>query len=242
SKIKGEEISYKIDTTTVLGYVAYDENTTTKRPAVIVVPEWWGLNEYPKRRARELAELGYVAIAVDFYGNGKIGANPEEAGKLAGPFYGNPALVKSRIDAAISKLKEYSQVDTSKIAAIGYCFGGSMVITAAKLGENLKGVVSFHGGLKGIAPKKGETKADVLVLHGEADNFVPEAEVAQFKKSMDSVGAKFTFRSYPNATHAFTNPEADENKKKFGMPIAYNPAADTASWNDMKVFLSGVFR
>jgi dienelactone hydrolase len=240
-KIKEENITLRTDTTTLLAYVAYDEASSLKRPAVIVVPEWWGLNEYPKQRAKQLAELGYVAIAVDFYGNGKIAANPEEANKLAGPFYQQPLMAKARIAAAIARLKEYSQVDTSKIAAIGYCFGGSMVLNAAKLGENLKGVVSFHGGLEGVTPQKGLTKADILVCHGEADSFVPGAQVEQFKKQLDSVAAPYTFKSYPNATHAFTNPGADENAKKFGMPIAYNAAADTASWNDMKTFFSKIF-
>jgi dienelactone hydrolase len=240
-KIKEENVTYKSDTTMLNGFVAYDESSTEKRPAVIVVPEWWGLNEYPKERAKQLAELGYVAIAVDFYGNGKIAANPDEAMKLAGPFYANPALVKSRLDAALAKLKEYSQVDTNQIAAIGYCFGGSMVLTGATLGENFKGVVSFHGGLKGITAKKDLLKSSVLVCHGEADNFVPEADVAAFRTSMEAAGADLTFKSYPGATHAFTNPEADENARRFKMPIAYNAAADSASWNDMKSFFGKIF-
>ncbi|MHA4845924.1 dienelactone hydrolase family protein [Flavitalea antarctica] len=241
ASIKEENITYKDDTTTLNGFVAFNENSTEKRPAVIIVPEWWGLNEYPKMRARQLAELGYVAMAVDFYGNGILAGDPGEAQKLVTPFYTNPALGKSRIDAALLKLKSYSQVDTNNIAAIGYCFGGSMVLNAAKLGENFKGVVSFHGGLAGVPAKKDLLKASVLVCHGEADSFVPKAEVDQFKKSMDSVGADLTFKSYPNATHAFTNPEADENAKKFKMPIAYNAAADSSSFNDMKSFFSKIF-
>jgi dienelactone hydrolase len=241
-RIREENISYKDDTTTLNGFVAFDENSGSKRPAIIIVPEWWGLNEYPKMRARQLAEQGYVAIAVDFYGNGTIAGDPGQAMKLATPFYKNPALAKSRIDAALAKLKSYSQVDTNNIAAIGYCFGGSMVLNAAKLGENFKGVVSFHGGLAGVPPKKELLKSSILVCHGEADSFVPKAEVDQFKKSMDSVGADLTFKSYPNATHAFTNPEADDNAKKFKMPIAYNGAADTASFNDMKAFFAKIFK
>jgi dienelactone hydrolase len=242
AKIKEENITYKDDTTTLNGFVAFDENSAAKRPAVIIVPEWWGLNEYPKMRARQLAELGYVAMAVDFYGNGIIAGNPADAQKFATPFYTNPALGKSRIDAALVKLRSYSQVDTNNIAAIGYCFGGSMVLNAAKLGENFKGVVSFHGGLAGVVPKKELLKASILVCHGEADSFVPKADVDQFKKSMDSVGADLTFKTYPNATHAFTNPEADENARKFKMPIAYNAAADSTSFNDMKSFFGKIFK
>jgi dienelactone hydrolase len=242
ARIKEENVTYRDDTTTLNGFVAFNENSTAKRPAVIVVPEWWGLTEYPKMRARQLAELGYVAMAVDFYGNGIIAGNPGDAQKFATPFYTNPALGKSRMDAALLKLKSYSQVDTNNIAAIGYCFGGSMVLNAAKLGENFKGVVSFHGGLAGMAPKKELLKASILVCHGEADSFVPKADVDQFKKSMDSIGADLTFKSYPNATHAFTNPGADEYAKKFKMPIAYNSAADSASYNDMKSFFEKIFK
>jgi dienelactone hydrolase len=241
-KIKEENVTYKSDTTTFNGFVAYDENSTAKRPAIIIVPEWWGLTEYAKTRAKQLAELGYIAIAADFFGNGKIAADPAEAQKLTGPFYNNPALGKARIDAALAKLKEYPQVDTNNIAAIGYCFGGSMVLNAAKLGENFKGVVSFHGGLAGVPARKDLLKASVLVCHGEADSFVPKDQVDQFRKSMDSIGANLTFKSYPNATHAFTNPEADEKAKKFKMPISYNAAADTASWNDMKDFFGKIFK
>jgi len=240
-KIKEENITYKSDTTTLNSFIAFDESSTAKRPAVIIVPEWWGLDDYVKNRARQLAALGYIAIAVDFYGNGKVAADPGEALKLATPFYKDPSIAKSRIEASMAKLKEYSQTDTSRMAAIGYCFGGSMVLNTAKLGENLKGVVSFHGGLAGVLPKKGLLKANILVCHGEADTFVLPAEVAQFKKSMDSVGADYTFKSYPNATHAFSNPEADQKAKKFSMPIAYNAAADTASWNDMKTFFGKIF-
>ncbi|RYY19305.1 MAG: dienelactone hydrolase family protein [Chitinophagaceae bacterium] len=242
ARIKEENISYKDDTTTLNSFIAFNESTAAKRPAVIIVPEWWGLNDYVKMRARQLAELGYVAMAVDYYGNGIIAGNPGDAQKFATPFYTNPALGKSRMDAALLKLRSYAQVDTNNIAAIGYCFGGSMVLNAAKLGENFKGVVSFHGGLAGVPAKKELLKSSILVCHGEADSFVPQAEVDQFKKSMDSIGADLSFKSYPNATHAFTNPEANDNARKFKMPIAYNGAADTASFNDMKAFFGRIFK
>lgn len=240
-QIKEEAITYSGDTT-FNGFVAYDENAGGKRPAVLIVHEWWGLNDYPKMRARELAQMGYIALAVDMFGGGKTAANPQEAMALATPFYQNPGLAKSRLDAALAKLKTYAQADTANIAAIGYCYGGYVVLNAAKLGSDLKGVVSFHGGLGGAAPQKNALKAQVLVCHGEADGFVPPAEIAAFKKSMDSVGATYSFKTYPNATHAFTNPQATETGKKFNMPIAYNGAADTASWNDMKAFFGTLFK
>ncbi len=241
SKIKEEAVSYTADTITSKGYVVYDENKQGKRPGVLVVHEWWGLNDYPRKRAKQLAEMGYIAMAVDMYGNGKIAANPQEAMAMATPFYQNPQLARTRLDAAIKKLKEYAQTDTNNIAAIGYCYGGYVVLNAAKLGADLKGVVSFHGSLAGVPPQKDLLKAKVLVCHGEADKFVSPQEVAAFKKSMDSVGADYTFKTYANSTHAFTNPASTETGKKFNMPIEYNAAADTASWNDMKTFFAKIF-
>lgn len=241
-KLKEENVTYTADTVTMNGYVVYDENMEGARPAVIVVPEWWGLNDYAKKRARDLAGLGYIAMAVDMYGNGQQADNPDTAGKLATPFYMNPQMAKSRFDAAMAKLKTYTQADANKFGAIGYCFGGAQVITMSKLGDDLKGVVSFHGNLNVVAPQKDMQKGEILVCHGAADPFVPQAEVDQFKKQMDSVGAKYTFRAYADATHSFTNPNATAMGEKFNMPIRYNAAADTASWNDMKAFFERVFK
>lgn len=242
SSIKEENITYQADNVTMKGFVAYEDSSKAKRPVVLIVPEWWGLNDYVKGRARQLASLGYLAIALDMYGDGKIATNPDEAGKLATPFYQNPAMAQSHFDAALNKIKTYAVADNSRIAAIGYCFGGSMVLNMARLGENLNGVVSFHGGLKGIPADKNNIKADILVCHGDSDKFVSPADVAAFKHEMDSIGAPYTFIAYPNATHAFTNPDATANGIKFSMPIAYNAAADTASWNAMKGFLKKIFK
>ena len=240
--VKEENVTYTGDNITMDGYVAYDASKEGKRPAVIIIHEWWGLNDYPKMRARKLAELGYVAMAIDLYGNGKTADNPNDAGKFAGEFYQNPQMAKVRFDAALNKLKTYSEVDTNNIAAIGYCFGGGMVLNMARLGENLKGVVSFHGNLVGVPPKKDLLKAKILVCHGADDQFVKPQEVSEFKKQMDSIGADYSFKAYPNATHAFTNPAATENGEKFKMPIKYNAEADSASWNDMKDFFGRVLR
>jgi dienelactone hydrolase len=223
-------------------YVAYNQNDTNKRPVVIVVPEWWGLNDYAKGRARQLAELGYLAIAIDVYGNGQTADNPDKAKALAMPFYQNPAMGKKRFDAALAKIKSYSIADTGKVAAIGYCFGGGLVLNVARLGEDIKGVVSFHGSLLGVPANKDLLKAAILVCHGEADPFVPATEAAEFKKQMDSIGANYTFKGYAGATHAFTNPNATEMGKKFSLPIAYNAAADTASFKDMQQFLGTIFK
>lgn len=241
-KLKEENITYTGDSATMNGYVVYDENSDKKRPAVLVVHEWWGMNDYTKRRARELAALGYIAMAIDVYGNGKQAASPDSAGKAAMPFYMNPQKAKTRIDAAIAKIKTYAQTDAANIAAIGYCFGGGILLNTVRLGDaGLKGIVSFHGSLLGTPADKNLLRSQVLVCHGNADSFVPAAEVAQFKKQMDSIGAKYTFIGYDSATHAFTNPDATATGMKFGMPIKYNAAADFASWNDMKKFFGELF-
>ncbi len=239
---KGETVTYTgTDSVALKGFIAYNDSSDYKRPGILVIPEWWGLTDYARDRARKLAEMGYVALAVDMYGDGKVADNPEDAGKLAGAFYTNPQLTKSRIDAALAQLKTYTQVDTSSIAAIGYCFGGAVALNVAKMGEDLKGVVSFHGNLVGVPADKGLLKAKILVCHGDADPFVKPEEVAMFKKQMDSIGANYTFKAYPDAVHAFTNPEATEKGKKFNLPIAYNKAADSTSWIDMQQFFGTIF-
>ena len=240
-QIKEEAITYNADTVTMNGYLAYDSSNEKQRPVILIVHEWWGLNDYTKSRARQLAELGYLAMAVDMYGNGKQADDPQLAGQLATPFYINPAMAKARFDAAMELVKKMPEADTSQVAAIGYCFGGTQVLNMAKLGSPLAGVVSFHGGLAGVPADKNLLKAAILVCHGEADSFVPTAEVTQFKKEMDSIGANYTFKAYANATHAFTNPGATEKGKKYDMPIEYNAAADSASWNDMKAFFGKIF-
>jgi len=240
--MKEENVSYGTDSTKLTGFVVYDPNASAKLPVVLIIHEWWGLNDYVKGRAKQLAELGYLAMAIDMYGDGKMGLNPDEAGKLAMPFYQNPGLAKSRFDAALAKIKTYSQADTAKIAAIGYCFGGAMVLNMARLGEPLNGVVSFHGNLAGVPADKNLLKTKILVCHGADDQFVKPEEVTAFKKQMDSIGADYTFKQYAGATHAFSNPNATAMGEKFKIPIAYNAAADSASWNDMKEFFGKIFK
>ncbi|MFA5974292.1 MAG: dienelactone hydrolase family protein [Lentimicrobiaceae bacterium] len=240
--LKEEAVTYQANGVTLKGYLVFDESITGKRPAILVVHEWWGLNDYAKSRARQLAKLGYIALAVDMFGDGKTAANPRQAQEFTSPFYKDPQLSKTRLDAAIKKVKEYKQTDTSNVAAIGYCFGGSVVLNSAKLGADLKGVVSFHGGLAGVPAKKNLLKAKILVCHGGADKFVSRQDINSFTHAMDSIGADYTFKVYANATHAFTNPDATEIGKQFNMPIEYNASADKASWKDMQIFLSGLFK
>jgi len=241
SGIKEENISFVADSANLNAFVVYDDSVKGKRPAVIVIPEWWGLNDYPRKRARMLAKLGYVAMALDIYGDGKVADNPDSAGAYAKPFYANPAKAKLRIDSAIARLRKFDNVDPANIGAIGYCFGGGVLLNTARLGDDLKGIVSFHGSLIGTPARKDLLRTKILVCHGNADKFVTPADVAKFKKQMDSIGATYTFIGYDSATHAFTNPASTANGEKFHMPIAYNGKADTASWDAMKTFFAGVF-
>jgi dienelactone hydrolase len=240
--VKEEIVNYMANGVALKGFLAYDQNIKGKRPVVLIVHEWWGLTDYPKMRARELAKLGYMAMAVDMFGNGKIAVDPKQAQDYTAPFYKDPSMTKSMLDAAINKIKEYPQSDPGKIAAIGYCFGGFVVLNAAKLGADLKGVVSLHGGLTGVPADKNLLKAKILVCQGGNDKFVPQHDADVLKHQLDSIGCDNTFKIYANASHAFTNPDATALGKKFNLPIEYNAQADKDSWNDMKVFLNRVFK
>jgi dienelactone hydrolase len=232
--IKTDSVAYSFNGKQSKGFIAYDENRKGKLPVVVVIPEWWGINTYTMSRARQLADLGYFAIDADLFGRGDTATNPKEAMAFTKPFYMNPALALSAVQAAIAKAASYPNADTSRIAAIGYCFGGFIVLNAAKLGSPLKATVSFHGGLDGVQPKKDVIKGDILVCQGGADQFVPASAQAAFKKSMDSAGIHYSFVVYPGAMHAFSNPNATALGEKFKLPIAYNGAADTASWKAMQ--------
>jgi dienelactone hydrolase len=223
-------------------YLTYDENIKDKRPGVLVVPEWWGLNDYARRRAQMLAELGYTALAVDMYGGGKVATLPDEAGRLSSQVMSDFDSGKVRFIAALEFLKQQPNVDPTRIAAIGYCFGGSVVLSMAGQDVDLKGVASFHGSLAGVKPPQpGMVKAKILVLNGDADKFNTPQQIEAFKQEMNSAGANFQFISYPGALHSFTNPEATELGKKLNMPIAYNADADRKSWEELKSFLKTIF-
>jgi dienelactone hydrolase len=240
--LKEQTLSVYTDGDTLICYVAYNDSIKGKRPAVLVIPEWWGMTEYPRKRARMLAKLGYVGMAVDMYGNGRAADSPAAAMAFSGPFYKDPQKGKVRIDSAIAKLKTLDVVDPNNIGAIGYCFGGGVLLNTVRLGDDLKGVVNFHGSLIGTPARKDLLRTKILVCHGNADQFVTAKDVAEFKKQMDSIGASYTFIGYDGATHAFSNPDATELGQKFKMPIAYNASADTASWNAMKDFFATLFR
>jgi dienelactone hydrolase len=209
----------------------------------LVVHEWWGLNDYARKRARMLAGLGYTALAVDMYGEGKTAAHPKEAGQFSQELMDNIDVEKARFLAALEVLKRNETVDPSRIAAIGYCFGGGVVLQMAREGIDLKGVVSFHGILATQKPAKpGVVKAKILVAQGADDKFVTPEQVKAFRKEMDDAGVTYKLIEYSGATHSFTNPGADDLAKKFNIPIGYNAEADKKSWNDMQRFLNDIFK
>ena len=242
-KIVGKAVEYSAQGVVMKGYLAYDENIKGKRPGVLVIHEWWGLNDYARKRARMLAELGYTGLAVDMYGEGKEAMHPDDAGKFSSELMKNFDVAKVRFMAAMDFLKQQATVDPIRIAAIGYCFGGGVVLNMARQGVDLKGVASFHGSLNAVKPAQvGNVKARILVLHGGDDKFIPTEQIEAFKQEMKAAGVDFQFFSYPGVVHSFTNPEADELGKKFNMPIAYNADADRKSWGELKKFLSMIFR
>ncbi len=234
----GETVAYKHVDTDLEGYISYDDKTEAKRPAILVVHEWKGLGDYAKRRADQLAELGYVAFAADMYGKGVHAETHEDAGKLSGIYKNDRALMRARIQAALDVLKEHPLVDASKIGAIGYCFGGTTVLELARSGADVKGVVSFHGSLATPDPADAKNiRGKVLVEHGAADAFV-NPEVEGFKKEMKDAGVDMRFESHPGAVHSFTVKEAG-NDPSTGM--AYDENADKRSWESMKTFLKELF-
>lgn len=241
-EVRGEPVEYKAGGTTLKGYLAYDDDTKGKRPGILVVHEWWGLNEHARSSARKLAEAGYVALAVDMYGEGKVARHPDDAGRFSGEVRKNMAVGRERFLAAKKLLQEHRYADPDKIGAIGYCFGGGVVLQMARDGVDLDGVVSFHGSLATDDPAQpGDVKGKILVLTGGDDKFVPPEQVEAFEKEMKEAGADYRMVSYPHARHSFTDPEADENAKKFGLPLGYDAEADRKSWAEMKSFFRNVF-
>jgi len=242
AEVKGKEVSYTADGVTMKGYLAYDDKVKGKQPAVLVVHEWWGHNEHARNRARMIAGLGYTALAVDMYGDGKTANHPDDAGKFAGEVRKNKDVARARFEAAMNLVKRQKSVDPNRIAAMGYCFGGSVVLDMARQGLPLAAVVSYHGGLGTDAPAEpGKVKARVAVFTGADDPMIPPAQVDAFKAEMDRAGARYSVVSYPGVKHSFTNPQADEYARKFNMPVGYSAEADKASWADTQKLLAEAF-
>lgn len=235
-EIIGEELSYNSDSTTMKGYIARTPQEG-KHPGVIVIHEWWGHNDYVRHRADMLAELGYVALAIDMYGDGKQANHPEDAGKFAGMVFSNMPEARARFEAALRTLKSNPNVDSTKIAVVGYCFGGSVALTMANLGYDLDAVAAFHSGVQLPVPPSADLKATVLVANGADDPFISSESVDAFKSQMDAVNANYRYISYPGTKHAYTSPAATEMGLKFNLPLEYNEESDLASWKELTELL-----
>ncbi|MCX2744182.1 dienelactone hydrolase family protein [Mangrovivirga sp. M17] len=239
--IATEEVTYETDTTSMVGYIAYNESIEDKRPGIIIVHEWWGHNEYVRERADMLAGLGYTAMAIDMYGNGKQAAHPEDAQKFSGMVMSNIDAAQARFKAAMDMLKDHHSVDSSKIAAIGYCFGGSVVLTMANAGMDLDAVAAFHSGVQLPIMPNEDLTAKVLVCNGAADPFVTPESVAAFTSAMDEIKADYKYVAYEGAKHAFTSKGADSLGQKFELPLEYNAEADEQSWDELQELLNETF-
>lgn len=239
--VRTEAVIYKEGQVEAHSFLAWDDSRSDKRPGVLVVPEWWGLNDYAQHRARMLARLGYVAMAVDIYGDGKTTIDPKQAAAWSGALRsGDRSELRARIRAALARLKREPMVDPTRTAAIGYCFGGTTVLELARSGAELNGVVSFHGGLDTQRPARpGQIKAKVLACHGANDPFEPPAQVQAFEDEMRSAHADWELNIYSGAEHAFTNPDADSFHIK---GVAYNAEADRRSWRAMRDFFKEIFK
>jgi dienelactone hydrolase len=243
AKLVTKTVSYQQNGAKLEGYLAYDDTIKDKgkAPGIVVFPEWWGLNDYVKGRADQLANLGFVAFAADMYGNGQSTTEPAKAKELTGPFYGKP-LMAERGQAALDQLLKTGLVDENKIAAIGFCFGGSTALALAYSGALLVGVVTFHGGLiPAPADVSQKTKAKFLILHGALDPLVNKEAVDKFLKSMNDDKLDYQFVAYSGAVHAFSNPEADKAHAAGLDGVGYNAEAATRSWNQMKIFFGEIF-
>lgn len=232
-----DSISYISDGQSFTAYYALPKKVKAETKTILIVHEWWGLNDYPKERALQLAKEGFIAFCIDMYGTNVVANNPTDAQALATPFYQNPVMAYERFMLGYQNALKIKGVNKLKIAAIGYCFGGSMILNAAKMEAPLDAFVSFHGGLAGIPVVQNKIKGAVLVCNGEADQFVPQKDIDELASQMNESQVDYTFINYPESTHAFTNPGSTAIGQKFSIPIAYNEKEDKKSWKDFKKFM-----
>lgn len=226
--IKEEPVTYTDGETTMKGFVVYDDASQAKRPGIVMVHEWWGITNHIHNEAKKLAEQGYTAFIADMYGDAKTADNPKDAGTLSGSVMKNPAVMESRFKAARDQLVKQASVNPQQIGAVGYCFGGAVVVNMARAGADLAAVAGYHAslGLNTPAPAPGTVKAKILILNGADDPFVKREQYDALKKDFDAAKADYRVIEYPGAVHAFTNPEATELGKKFNLPIRYDAKVD----------------
>jgi dienelactone hydrolase len=238
--VQTKKVTYKHGDLECQGYLAWDDAVKGPRPGVLVVHEWWGLNDYARGRAEQLAKLGYVAFAADMYGEGKVTEHPKEAGEMAGKVRANVQDWRKRAATALDVLKAQPQCDKTRLAAIGYCFGGSTALQLAYSGADLKAVATFHAALPTpTAEEAKQIKAAILVCHGADDKFIPDQAIKSFRNALDNAGVKYEFVSYPDTVHSFTVPTADKHNID-GMK--YNKTADEDSWKRMTALLAEKFK
>lgn len=232
--VKNRVVDYDHAGTPLQGYLAWSDAPKGKRPGVIVVHEWWGHNAHARRAADRLARAGYVAFALDMFGKGRVTTHPESAQAFVAQSMQDATLIPGRFAAALEILKSDELVDPTRIGAIGYCFGGAVVLGMARAGEDLKAVATFHGALATESPAQpGQVKPKLLIMTGEADPMIPPDAVTAFENEMKSAGASYQIIRYPGAKHGFTNPAADQA----GVPgLGYSPAADKQSWAELIKF------
>jgi len=240
-KIMREEVTYTSGDTEMKGYVAYDESKEGDRPGILVVHEWWGHTDYVRERADMLAELGYVALAVDMYGDGKTAEHPDDAKKFSGMVMKNMDKSQAKFQAAFEMLKNHPQVADEKISAIGYCFGGSVILAMANAGMDLDGVAAFHSGVQVPVEPSEDLQAEVLIQNGADDPFVSDESVRTFKTKMDEIDKPYEYIEYPGVVHGYTNPDATANGEKFDLPLAYDAEADAKSWKKLQEFLNRLY-
>ncbi len=232
-------VSYEHDGVACEGYVVHQRDDDSKRPLVVIFHQWKGLSDYEKQRARQLAEMGYVAFCADVYGRGVRPSSPQDAAKEAGKYKSNRNLLRGRANAALKAAREQKLADGSQVAAIGYCFGGTTAIELARTGADVAGVVSFHGGLDSPSPEDAkQIRCKVLALHGADDPFVPQKDVIAFEDEMRKAGVDWQLVSYGGAVHSFTQRAAGDDPSK---GAAYNARADRRSWEDMRDFFGELF-
>lgn len=232
-------LQYKHEGATLGGFLVYDDAQSGARPGVLVIPEWWGLNDYAKGRARQLARMGYVAFAADMYGDGKNTRNPKEAEAWASEVSAKPGFLAARSKAGLEILRQQAQTDKKRVAAIGFCFGGTALLNLAYSGESLNGAVVFHANL--VAPDDKQVKkikTPILILHGSKDTFTKPEEIDKLEKSFDAGKVDWYMVKYANAVHGFTNPDADRYK----IPgMGYNEKAAKRAWDEMQRYFQEQF-
>jgi len=242
--IKEVPVTYKDGETTLKGFIVYDTAKEGKRPGIVMVHEWWGITQHVHNEARTLAAQGYTAFIADMYGDARTADNPKDAGALSSSVMKSPQTMESRFNAARQQLASNPTVDPTRIGAVGYCFGGAVVLNMARAGADLAGVVGYHAslGLNTPAPAPGTVKAKILILNGADDPFVKKEQYATLRHDLDAAKVDYRVVEYPGAVHAFTNPEATELGKKFNLPLRYDAKVNEEAKGEASKFFDVVFK